>query len=124
MATTVRQTVTVAEIAEMAHRAGMEAGNRVIPTPMVIVDGNTKQVVDVVDDGLCGFAWVTIRPARGAFVNYLKAREWGSPGYSGGWEIWVSNFNQSMTRKEAYARAFASVLQNYGINATAGSRLD
>lgn len=122
--TTVRQTVTVAEVAEMAHRAGMEAGNRVIPTPMVVVNANTEQVVDVVDDGLCGFAWVTIRPARGAFVNYLKAREWGSPGYNGGWEIWVSNFNQSMTRKEAYARAFASVLQNYGINATAGSRLD
>ena len=122
--TTTQQTNTVAEVAEMAHRAGLAAGNSVIPTPMVVVNSTTEQIVDIVDDGLCGFAWVTIRPARGAFVNYLKAKDWGSRGYSGGWEIWVSNFNQSMTRKEAYAKAFAAVLQNYGINATAGSRLD
>jgi hypothetical protein len=117
--------ITVAELAEMAHRAGMEAGNKAIPQPMVIVDGETKEVIDVVDDGLCGFAWINIKPARGAFVNYLKARNWGDTNtYAGGYEIWVSQFNQSVTRKEAYAKAFAKVLNEWGIKAYAGSRLD
>ena len=123
--TTVRQTITVAELAELAHKAGLKAGNKAIPQPMVIVDGETKEVIDVVDDGLCGFAWINIKPARGAFVNYLKAREWGSRDeYYGGHTIWVSNFNQSVTRKMAYAKAFAEVLNQYGIKAYAASRLD
>lgn len=125
METTVRQTITVAELAELAHKAGRKAADEIIPQPMVVVDGTTKAVVDVVDDGLCGFAWINIKPARGAFVNYLKAREWGSRNeYAGGWEIWVSNYNQSVTRKYAYAQAFAEVLNQYGIKAYAGSRLD
>ena len=125
METTVRQTITVAELAELAHKAGRKAADEIIPQPMVVVDGTTKEVVDVVDDGLCGFAWINIQPARGAFVNYLKAREWGSRNeYAGGWEIWVSNYNQSVTRKYAYAQAFAEVLNQYGIKAYAGSRLD
>jgi hypothetical protein len=117
--------VTVAELAEMAHRAGMEAGNNAIPTPMVVVNSDTNQIVDVVDDGLCGFAWINIKPARGAFVNYLKSRNWGKlDSYYGGYTIWVHNFGQSVTRKEAYAKAFAEVLQNHGLTAYAGSRLD
>ena len=118
-------TITVAELAELAHRKGMEAGNKAIPAPMVIVDGESKEVIDVVDDGLCGFAWINIRPARGAFVNYLKARQWGDVNtYSGGYDIWVSQFNQSMTRKHAYAVAFAEVLNRYGIKASASCRMD
>jgi len=125
METAVRQTITVAELAELAHKAGIKAGNEAIPNPMVIVDSETKEVIDVVDDGLCGFAWINIKPARGAFVSYLKARDWGSVNtYAGGYEIWVSNFNQSVTRKYAYAVAFAAVLNQYGIKAYAGSRLD
>jgi hypothetical protein len=125
METAVRQTITVAELAELAHKAGIKAGNEAIPTPMVVVNDSTQEVVDVVDDGLCGFAWINIKPARGAFVNYLKAREWGSRDeYYGGYTIWVSNFNQSVTRKYAYARAFAEVLNQYGIKAYAASRLD
>lgn len=123
--TTVRQTITVAELAELAHKAGLKAGNEAIPQPMVIVDGTTKEVIDVVDDGLCGFAWINIKPARGSFVTYLKTREWGDVNtYSGGYDIWVSQFNQSVTRKYAYALAFAEVLNRYGIKAYAQSRLD
>ena len=121
----VKTSVTVAELAEMAHRAGLEAGNNVIPQPMVVVDGKTEEVIDVVNDGLCGFAWINIKPARGAFVNYLKARGWGAPdSYYGGYTIWAHNFGQSVTRKEAYAKAFAKVLQDHGITAYANSRLD
>lgn len=125
METTVRQTITVAELAELAHKAGLKAGNEAIPQPMVIVDSTTKEVIDVVDDGLCGFAWINIKPARGAFVTYLKTYKWGDVNsYSGGYDIWVSQFNQSVTRKYAYALAFAEVLNRYGIKAYADSRLD
>jgi len=121
----VKTSVTVAELAEMAHRAGLEAGNNVIPQPMVVVDGKTEEVIDVVNDGLCGFAWIDIHPARGAFVEYLKSRNWGSKKiYGAGYQIWVGQYNQSVTRKYAYAQAFAKVLNEYGIKANAGSRLD
>ena len=75
-------------------------------------------------DGLCGFAWVNISPARGAFVNWLKAQGIGSKGYYGGYEVWVREFGQSVDRKYAFAQAFAQVLGKYGIEASAGSRLD
>ena len=39
-------------------------------------------------------------------------------------EIWVGEFNQSVTRKEAYAQAFAEVLREAGVTAYASSRKD
>ena len=44
-------------------------------------------------------------------------------GYSGT-QLWVSDFNQSVTLKEAYANAYARVLNNNGIECYSGSRLD
>jgi hypothetical protein len=57
-------------------------------------------------------------------VNWLKAQGIGSKGYYGGYEIWVREFGQSVDRKYAFAQAFAQVLGKYGIEASAGSRLD
>ena len=37
---------------------------------------------------------------------------------------WWQEFGQSVEQKEAYADAYADVLQKYGIKAYAGSRLD
>jgi hypothetical protein len=113
-----------------AYEAGLLAGKDA-DTPKFIV-GDAIGLSDEIDyskktyilDGLCGFAWVNISPARGAFVNYLKSREVGSKSYYGGYEIWVREFGQSVDRKSAFARAFADVLNKYGINATVGSRLD
>jgi len=113
-----------------AYEAGLKAGKDA-DTPKFIV-GDAIGLSDEIDfskktyilDGLCGFAWVNISPARGAFVNYLKSREVGSKGYYGGYEIWVREFGQSVDRKTAFARAFADVLNKYGINASIGSRLD
>ena len=114
-----------------AYEAGMKAGNEV-GVPKFVVGTPTTPLGNDIDfkketfimDGLCGFAWVTIKPARGAFVNYLKGRQVGSNGYYGGFEIWVREFGQSVDRKTAFARAFADVLNKYGINASVGSRLD
>jgi len=113
-----------------AYEAGLSAGNDA-DTPKFIV-GDAIGLSNEIDyskptfimDGLCGFAWVNISPARGAFVNYLKSREVGSKGYYGGYQIWVREFGQSVDRKTAFARAFADVLNKYGINASVGSRLD
>jgi hypothetical protein len=113
-----------------AYEAGLAAGKDA-DTPKFIV-GDAIGLSDEIDfskktyvlDGLCGFAWVNISPARGAFVNYLKSRQVGSKGYYGGYEIWVREFGQSVDRKTAFARAFADVLNKYGIEASVGSRLD
>jgi hypothetical protein len=102
-----------------------------------------------VADGPCGFAWIKI-PTRRArptdkgynatlnvqFANWLKAQgkvqgrrndEMLFPertSYTGGVDIWVSGFGQSVQKKEAYAAAFAGVLNAAGITAYADSRLD
>lgn len=75
----------------------------------------------------CGFAWVKIRPARGKFVNFLKAHSIGKTDtYEGGYTIWnpSGNNTQSMDAKYAGARAFADVLKDAGIKCTPYSRID
>ena len=113
-----------------AYEAGLIAGKEV-GVPKFVV-GSAIGLSDAIDfskktyilEGLCGFAWVNISPARGAFVNWLKAQEIGSKGYYGGYEIWVREFGQSVDRKEAFAQAFAGVLRKYDIAAYGASRLD
>ena len=116
-----------------AHAAGMAAGNGCTPTPMVVGTPTTPLGNDIdysketyyVADGMCGFAWINIKPARGKFVKYLKDNNIGrKDSYYGGWTIWVSEYGQSVTRKENYARAFAKVLGDNGITAYNMSRLD
>lgn len=74
----------------------------------------------------CGFAWVTIKPARGKFVNFLKHVKIGRSGDYGGY--CVSNpskvSTQWMNPKFQGAVAFASVLNKYGIYAIAQQRID
>jgi hypothetical protein len=76
------------------------------------------------DEGVCGFAWVTVRPATTGFARWLLKSKRARVGYHGGAQIWVHDFGQSMARKEAYARAFAKVLVEAGYSAVADSRLD
>jgi hypothetical protein len=83
------------------------------------------------EDAYCGFAWIEIKPARGAFVAMLKKQGIGQNGYAGGWNIWSSalqckraNGSQSMVLKENVCEAFAKVLVENGINAYVVSRAD
>lgn len=137
-----------------AHAAGTAAGNGHKPTPMVVytpkdqlgsmlghndvsfaddgkgglmVRGNNiddREPVYTVPDGVCGFAWVNIRPGNCSLARHahklLKART----GYYGGMEIWVNGFGQSYERKRAYASAYAEVMRAAGVDAYPGSRLD
>jgi len=116
-------TITVKELYEQAHQAGMKAGGVSTPAPMILK--GSDGTVYFVEDGMCGFAWINIKPARGAFVQYLKSIDAGFPDSTyGGYSVWVSAFEQSIERKEAYAKAFSKVLADYGIKSNVGSRLD
>lgn len=107
---------------DKAHAAGMKAGSEVSVEPMIIGNGKSNYFVP---EGVCGFAWVKIHPARGKFVSWLKNNGIGrTDSYYGGYTISVNEFGQSMTRKEAYARAFAGFLKESGIKAHANSRMD
>lgn len=74
----------------------------------------------------CGFAWVIVRPARGAFVNWCKENGHGSLAYGGGWQFWCPGEfrGQSVRIHRAAAVAFAEALQRAGLRAEASSRLD
>ena len=124
---------TPQEIYSEAHSEGMRAGHGCTPTPMVVGTPTTPLGNDIdydketyyVADGMCGFAWINIKPARGKFVKFLKDNDIGrKDSYYGGYTIWVSGFGQSLDRKSAYARAFAEVLNENGLKAYAMSRMD
>lgn len=120
-----------------AHEAGMEAGQGHRPEPMHVVERAnplddsspiTRRYAPVMD-GVCGFAWIKVRPATSSFARWLKAEKDTLPvgihsGYRGGLDIWVRGFDQSYERKMAYATAFADVLREAGLNAFADGRLD
>jgi hypothetical protein len=113
-----------------AMAAGMAAGNAAAPVPMVVAQADIfgKPLPDAkryfVPDGVCGFAWVVVRPGNSPFANWGKKAKLLSPNYGGGVKYWVGEFGQSMQRKEAFADAFAAVLSEAGINAYANSRMD
>lgn len=121
------------ELYNAAHEAGLAAGAACTPRPMLVGTPTTPlgndidydKPVDYISEGPCGFAWIVIHPANSRFVNILKKNGIGRKNYGGGWCIWVSGFNQSMMRKEAYASAFAKVLNDNGIaRAYPDSRMD
>ena len=100
--------------------AGREAGEKVVPAPMVVSGG-----YEPVMDGVCGFAWVNIKPGTSAFAKWLKKQGFArSDSYYGGVTVWISDYGQSMTRKEAYAREMARVFCDAGFKAYPASRMD
>ena len=110
------------DIVEKAYEAGIAAGYRARPIPMYVISQGIP--IDRIDDGACGFAWVTVRPANSSFAIWAKKQGLMRPMYGGGVTYWVSVFGQSVDRKAAFAGAYAKVLRENGIQATAGDRLD
>jgi len=135
---TLAPTTTCLDLYLEACKNAMNAGMNNKPTPMSVIrvglDNQPlpNEVPSIIMEGPCGFAWVTIRPARGAFVKFMKSLDKGRNGYYGGYEISTNvieretgvNFGQSYERKMAAAEAFAATLQVWGINAVAEGRLD
>ena len=117
---------------DQAYSAGMQAMKAATPKPIVV--GHATSVFSdeidysrptyVVPSGLCGFAWVNIRPGNSKFARWLVKEGLGRKSYSGGVDFWVREGDQSVELKEAFAQAFAEELQSNGIKAYAESRLD
>lgn len=126
------KTVDWASVYAKAVKAGETAYAAAEPVPMVVGEAKsiTSNEIDYakptyyVADGVCGFAWVDVFPARGGFVTWCKKHGHGRKGYPSGYTFWVSTRCQSYERKMAYARAFAGVLADHGIRAYANGRLD
>lgn len=125
-------------IYDEAHAAGMAAAKKCVPTPMIVTEHENawddsspvvKQYAPIMG-GVCGFAWVNVRPGVCSFARWASKRDLGyADSYYGGYTIYVHGtdfpgFEQSMEIKEAYAGAFAAVLRSHGINASARSRMD
>jgi hypothetical protein len=120
------------KLLERAHLMGMDAGRSVGVTPMVVGTPTTLFGSEIdyskktyfVEGGVCGFAGVVIKPARGKFVSYLKSIGIGNKHYYGGYYVSVHEFGQSLTRKEAYASAYVKGLNEVGMNCYVDSRMD
>ena len=100
-----------------------------------------KVAVKAVDDYMkdkeeplyCGFASVSIHPARGKFVKFMKDTGVGDNGYRGGYRISYYDImpqdhryrhTQSLDIKEVATEAFRDELRKYGLTAYADSRAD
>ena len=111
-----------AEIWGAACLAGEMAGKACTPVAMVVGSPSTPLGNDIdpnqptyfVDDGVCGFAAVNVSPANCAFANWLKKTDKGRyDSYQGVVSYWIHDYNQSMTRKEAHARAMSKYLNEH-----------
>ena len=126
------------EILVEASESAEHAVKACRPTPMV-VGSPTTPFGDEIDEsketwfvsgGVCGFASVVIKPARGKVVAELKKRKIGSAHYGGGysfssWQVAPSiKFDQSYERAIAAARGAVEVLQQYGVTAYVDARID
>lgn len=117
---------------QRAHAAGHAAATGATPDPMVVYEADPltgRRTAGgrewYVSEGVCGFAWVNIKPGTSAFARWLKTSGIArADAYYGGVSIWVGDYGQSHTRKTRYANAFARVLNDAGIRAYAGDRLD
>ena len=128
-------TVSALSIFNEAKRAGMVALNACVPNPMIVTGQfpSGQKSTYFVSEGACGFAWVKI-PGNSWFIRELKKlkiagghNDWDaeiSKSYGGGYQYWVHEGGQSISRKEAFAKAFSQVLTDHGIKNTWGSRLD
>ena len=100
-----------------------------------------KVAVKAVDDYMkdkeepmyCGFASVSIHPAKGKFVKFMKDAGVGDSGYRGGYRISYYDImpkdhpyshTQSMSIKEEACEAFRDELRKYGLTVYAESRAD
>lgn len=121
----------LAAIYDEARAAGLAAGEGDKPPAMVVAqhlspldDGSPVIKSWLVPDGPCGFAWVNV-PGNSPFGRFLKAEKGCHAGYPKGVNYWVGDHRQSLSRKEAHARAFAEVLRKHGIERVyADSRMD
>ena len=126
------QTITEAAFNAVLHLAlheGDKAYDAAVPNPVIFYPaGSNPADFPPEPEGLCGFAWVTIKPATSAFARWLKKQDSDQyrlhKGCYGGLELWPAGRSQSWERKKAWAKAVAARLQAAEVRAIAGDRLD
>ena len=119
-------------IYRLADMEGRKAGETVACQPMIVsqhvnmADDNSPVAKQYfVADGVCGFGWVNVRPGTCAFAKWLVKNGKGRVShYEGGVHVNSPLMTQSLTRNEAYAMAFAKVMNENGIKAYGQSRID
>lgn len=125
-------------LCEAGDVAGREAVANTRVTPMIVGQetyfGSGKlipETMEYVESGVCGFAWVSVTPAHKGTTRIgkqeraaLEANGFSKDVYGKRYMRSISDYNQSMQKKEAHARAFAKVLSDAGIYAYAQSRID
>ena len=94
-----------------AHTAGIAAVNALTVTPMTVVGRDRTYHVE---GGVCGFARVEVRPRTSAWAKWLVLNGWRSSDYFRCVTLNISDFGQSLQRKEAYGAAFAAYLTACG----------
>jgi hypothetical protein len=130
---------TFRSICDRAHEAGMKAVEGAKIVPMIVgaeagfMSGRIDytQPVEYVADGVCGFAWICVYPEYKGNTKLGKQERfvlekfgfWKND-YEKCYQLSVRDFNQSLQKKEVYARACAEVFRAEGINAYARSRID
>ena len=100
-----------------------------------------KVAIKAVDDYMkdkeepmyCGFANISLHPASGRFVSFMKKADIGDNGFRGGYRISYYDImpkdhpyshTQSMSIKEEACEAFRDELRKYGLTVYAESRAD
>ena len=130
---------TFTAVCKKADAAGKAAVEKLQVVPMIVGQETSlfsnkidysKQIY-FVEDGVCGFAWVDVYPTHKGHTRLgkeerkiLEAAGFRKNDYMKTYRLWISMYNQSMQKKEAYASAYAKVLRENGIKAYSGSRLD
>ena len=114
---------TFNKVMSEALAAGYRALEECQPKPMVVAGGGQSYYVS---EGLCGFAWVEVYGVRGntKLGKHMKTVGFDKSYGTSALQYWISHGGQSVARKEAFAEAMASVLENAGLRAYATSRLD
>lgn len=112
----------------MTHMLTLENVDRIIEDAKMVAKLTTATYLAKHGDwDTCGFAWVNVYEIRGNTKLAKRLKEvHGFNSESGRLTLWnpSQSNTQSITAKEEGARAFAKVLQAYGVKAYAGCRMD
>jgi hypothetical protein len=107
-------TLLVSDAFNHAHSAGFAAGIAADVEPIGLVTGMFcpgDKTPHYISSGICGFAWVDVKGARGLMRQSFIDAGFSESAYKGGLSYWVGAFGTSYDRKSAYADAFALSLR-------------
>lgn len=111
-----------AALVARANEAGKAAAEACAPQMMCVKNGEGRVYGPF---PVCGFAWVVVKPNRGAFAKHLKDHAGFRKHWAGGLSNWVGDYEQSLDMKAAHAYAYAEVLKEVpGYDVYSASRMD